>query len=774
MQSQSAALYNHMARKTAAKPEKDAATVAAAGIQARLKEKRRFPTFVPNDTEKVAISYIERRVEEMIDFRTSLGIEKKWKEADEEYVPHELDFGTTRKRFETDQDTGLRSRMVPVGDAAQQWRSAASAPTLLAKIQVALSIIIDNQPEADLVPLLKKYAATVDLAYSLWKRNWSITDAKENLKLIVFDLFKYGWAAQHTFPRTVKYGKQVLVESDTEKPENDKYESRQITWFSDIDRERLDPFRTWIDELTKPYDPYSMNESYFELDFSYDSFMTEFGKYANSKCVKPDSFMLREEDKKKTNRSSPETQDRKRRDVVTVGFFESRTKDLYGIYIPKDKITVYLGPLPNDDGYISLTHTMLMLRRSDLPYGISLWEIIRQNKQLYDKMKNMTMDQLVLSIMKFGFHTGTSTALGDGKIEIVPGQSRQVTSSTGNAKDATQWMEIPGPGEDAWKGMEALSSMMDDDSGITPMLEGADTPGTQTLGELLHRKEAALKRLKTPVDNIAWLIEQDAYLTLSWMSQVYAIPSVQEFSDLSEMVKYEHESDITRSKLFGTPQVSDDGEPVLDPSTGQQHIGAPYQAHYLPQLALHLEDSDGKLKKSKESQFFQVGDQKDKNGEYLPGQIQPSQIKWRGIFKVIPRSIIDSSQELMKAAKMEVFNMIMPLLQFPPELVARPVAQMLKTAEEDPKDWLPDAFIDFLENGPAPKVNTDIPPGGSPPPPGEPGADGMPTPGAGTGSTIQGQTGMTPQETAKVVPGSSMPTIQQLTGGKAGIFKRRL
>jgi len=42
-----------------------------------------------------------------------------------------------------------------------------------------------------------------------------------------------------------------------------------------------------------------------------------------------------------------------------------------------------------------------------------------------------------------------------------------------------------------------------------------------------------------------------------------------------------------------------------------------------------------------------------------------------GIFKVIPRSIVDSSQTLMKAMKMEIFNMIVPLLQLPPELVAR-------------------------------------------------------------------------------------------------------
>lgn len=784
-------------KKAAAKqedPKKDA-SAAAAGIQKRLKKPVIRKTFEPNETEKDVIDYVDRRSEEMIDWRRSLGIEGKWKEADEEYIPHELDFGTTRKRFETDQDTGLRSRMVPVGDVTQQWRSAASAPTLLAKIQTAVGIIIDNQPEGDLVALLKKYQATTDLAYALWKRNWSITNAKENLKLIVFDLFKYGWGAQTTAPRTVKYKKRVLVEADTENPENDKYEEREITWFNDVDRQRLDPFRTWIDELAKPYDPYSMNECYFEYDLSWDAFQVEYGRYPNASYVKPDNAMVRQDDKKKTNRQAPEVQDKKRRDVVTVGIFQSRHKDLFVIWVPKAKIVVYMGPLPNDDGYLSLTHTLLMLRRSDLPYGVSLWEVIRQNKQLYDKMKNMTMDQLVLSIMKFGFHTGTNTALGDGVMSIVPGQSRQVTSSTGNAKDAVNWMEIPGPGADAWKGLEALSSMMDDDSGISPTLEGEVTG--KTLGEILHAKESALKRLKTPLENIAWLIEQDAYVSLSWMSQIYAIPTVMQFSSELELTNYERESDMSRSQLFGTQQQDSNGQPQID-EHGQPVIGGPFQAHYLPQLALHLEDSEGNLKTSKESSFFQLG-----NGS---GQITPSKLKWRGIFKVIPRSIVDSSQELVKASKMEVFNMIMPLLQFPPELVARPIAQMLKVVEEDKDDWLPDTFIAYLDGTTEPgQISAPAPgsaaaaaaqgaQGGQPPPPGtpqqnppggapatppavpaSPGAGAMPSPGMKQGQTIQGATGMTPPQSATVVPGSPMPSIAQLVGGKpGGFFKRGL
>ena len=236
---------------------------AAAGLATRLKKAGPKPTYEPSSVERVATTYIKRRSGDMIDYRKGLGIEQKWREADEEYIPHELDFGTTRKRFETDQDTGLRSRMVPVGDVTQQWRQASSAPTLLAKIQTAVSIICDQQPEAELVALLKKYSATTDLAYSLWKRNWTITEAKEKLKLVIFDLIKYGWAAQRTYPRIVKYDKRVLASKDTENPEKDTYKDKEVLWFNDVDRQRLDPYKTWIDELTQPYDTYSKIIKYF-------------------------------------------------------------------------------------------------------------------------------------------------------------------------------------------------------------------------------------------------------------------------------------------------------------------------------------------------------------------------------------------------------------------------------------------------------------------------------------------------------------------------------
>lgn len=745
-----------MAKKQPAQPapQEKPGHEATAGIQERLKKLSTRPAYKPNETERTVQEYVNRRVTDLIDYRKGLGLEQRWREADEEYIPHELDFGTTRKRFETDQDTGLRSRMVPVGDVTQQWRQASSAPTLLAKLQTAVSIIIDQQPEAELTALVKKYSATSDLAYALWKRNWQISNAKEKLKLIVFDLIKYGWKPQRTYPHKAQYDKNVLTYIDVENPDNNRFDNKNLVWFNDIDRQPLDVYHTWVDELAVPYDPYSTDEVYYELDYSYDKAVVEFGQYDNFKHVNEDAQVIRQDTGKKTNRSQMDEQQRKRKDVVTMGFFESRHKDLYVIKAVKDDVIIYCGPLPNDDGYLSVTHTMWLLRKSNSPYGVSLWEVIRQNKGLYDKMKNMTMDQLVLSIMKFGFFSGTNTAVGDGVMEIVPGQARQLTSSTG--KPEVSWMDIPGPGEESWKGLEYLMKEMDTDSGLVPTLEGEITG--KTLGEILHAKEAALKRIKTPVENIAWLIEQDAYLTLSWMSQVYAVPTVEIFADEMAVHAFNQENQITHMELFGTKQ--QDGS-----------IAGPFEAHYLPQLSLHLEDREGQLVQGKKSKFYQVGT-----------DIQPSQLRWRGIFKVIPRSIVDSSQTLQKAMKMEVFNMLVPLLGQPKELVAKPAAQVLKVNEEDPQDWLPDDWIDFLKNGPQPPQ----------PPPTQQGAPGGPATNAATAAgqpaaapisevnaresgTIQGATGTTAPQAPTIVPGSMSPNIQQLMGGKPqGIFKKSL
>lgn len=699
-----------------------------------LEKKVDVETYTPDGDEKILQTFISKRRDQMQDFRQSTGIEKEWREADIEYIPHELEFGTPRKRFETDQDTGLRSRMVPIGDQSQNWRSNSSAPTLLVKIQTAFSIMIDQNPEAMLTALARKYEDTTQLAYSLWKRNWAITDGKEVLKLFIFDMLKYGWGVGRSYPRKITYKKKILTEYDSENPEKNKYDTKELTWFNDVSRQRLSPYRTWIDEQTKPYDVYSTNDCYYEVNFSYDEAKLQFGHYPNFKFVKPDSRVVYEYESEATPEKEKELSERT--DIVTIGFYENRAKDLYTIWVPKDKIILHNCPLPNDDGYISLWQAPWILRSSDSPYGISIWKIIKQDKELYDKYNNMTADQLVLSIMKFGFHTGTSGVLGDGIINIVPGQSKQIT----NGK--FDWMEIPGPGKDAWDGLGYQKDTIDKNSGITPTIEG-DLTG-KTLGEIQLAREAALKRMKVPLDNIAWAIEQDAYLTLSWMKQVYSTPEVKEFANEGEILAYEKENGVTHSDIFERK----------DTVSGEQ-IGL--TATFLPELSLHIEDRDGKLYESEKSRFFQVG--KD---------LQPEQLNWKGIFKVIPRSILGTSETIMKQTKTEMANMLIPLFTQPPELVKKAAMQLLKINEEDPLDWLPESWL--VEKTPE-EIQAEMPmftpdDGSAPENPGVAHA-------GNNQHTIQNRSGNSPQHAQTVVPNGqvSSTSVSMPSGGMGKMFK---
>lgn len=699
--------------------------------------------------EKSVEKYVAERVKHMQQFRKDLKIEQKWKEADREYIPSEIEF-ETRRRFESNDETGLRSKLVRIKDEDEDWRSKNSDPTLLVKIQTALSIIIDNNPEAVFKPLGRQNENKTALAKVLWERNWNLSGAKEVYKKYIFNKAKYGWAPMRVFPHLIKYDKDVLTEIDSEDPSKNKYDKRTLTWYNDVDREALNPFRTWIDEQTKPYDEYSMSDSYFEKDYTWDQAKVEFDQYGFSKMVPSPNNDLRvtysEDSTPSSSSSGPSNaaaaeELKTRKDIVTIGFFESRLRDLHVIRIPKLNAPLYYCPLPNDDGLLSVYHSLWVLRDAESPYGISLWEMIKQKKGLYDKMQNMTMNQLVLSVMKMAFYTGTNNLTGDGTIKIKPGVMKQMV----NGK--VDWMQIPGPGKESFDGLQFVKNGMDDDSGVTPTLQGSVTG--QTLGETQLAKEAALKRLKVPVDNIAYAIEQDAYLSLSWMGQIYSTPEVKEFATLGEIKDYEMEASVSALEMNPTNG--------FDPNTGAAQ--GPFQTTFLPEMSLPLEKQGDKLVESRTERFFSMG--KD---------IELGDLKWRGIIKVLPKSIVTSSMELIKQGIKETFSIIAPLLAQPPQIFGKAVKWLLLANEQDPKEVLPDAWLAFLEQDHQ-SLFIDAPMMPQPGMPGQPGQmPGIPS----NQSSLQGAAGtspLTPGPTAvpagqintPSAPGSTGAPRQELT-----------
>lgn len=642
----------------------------------KLNEEQKLDNYNPKDYEKEILDFVDSRIVSLKENRKNIlgkNIEDAWKEADSQYIPS---FDAKPKTvlggraFVSDENTGLRSRLVDLSSLSEDWQSKIKQPTLFVKVQTALSIIIDKIPEAFFKPLSKRYEAATKIAYSTWKSSWETDNSTQQVKLFAFNAMKYGWAIGRTYPKIIKRQKEVLISYDTDNPEKNVYETKEITDFNGIHRENLDPYRTWIDEMTVPYDSTSINDWYFEKDYDYDTASLEFESYPNWKYVDKTSTITEETD---INQNKD-----LRKNIITIGFYENKNKDLYCLVVPNQKILLHACPLPNDEGKLSCWHAPWYLRDARTPYGLSLWDIIKENKELLDKMNNMTMDQLVLSIYKMFFYTGTNPMVGEGEIKIVPGKGIQ------NLGGKVDWLEVPGPGQDSFEGLKYVSSNIDDITGITPSLQGEITG--KTLGEILHARESALKRMNVPIDNLAWALSQEAYISLSWIKQIYSVPEVLTFSTQEQLAAYERESGLEPGQITFNPETQD------------------ITASFYKELPLKLEKNKDRLIESKESRFFQIG--KD---------ISYQDFKWEGIIDVIPNSILSVSSELEKQRKLEVFNLVVPLLANPPEIFAKAVKQILNANDEQAEDWLPDDWVQYLVFGKQePLIVDQFPMGGTP------------------------------------------------------------
>ncbi len=666
-------------------------------LDKKAKEEKPKEDYSPEvgSAEKNVLDHLTERIVILKDSKKKIlddiNFEEIMQDADNEYMPKSLREKVDKTgsvMLVQDEVRGLRgSRIVPItGKEGNEWRSDVSEPTLFVKIQTALSILVDQNPEAVFKAMLDRYKSTSAVAKAIWQRSWNIAGSKEMLKLFIFDLAKYGWAIGRTYPRLVERDKEILVELDLDDPSKNKYKKVKIVEFNDIYREKLDPYRTWIDDKANMTDPYSLDDWYFEMDFSKDDFEREFGQYANASLI---TFGQVEVETKEEEPANDET--KKRTDMVTVGFYESKNKDLYAIFAPKQKIVIYFSPLPNDEGMLSCWDAVWNIRDPRTRYGVGLFEIIKNNKVLYDRLDNMDIDQLVLSIYTMLFYSGTNQMSGDGTIVLSPGVAKQ--KLPGSSIDQVK-IDYTG------KGREGAASQMeriDEISGITPTLQG-EVEG-KTLGEVLHAKDSALKRLNIPLGNIGHAIEQDAYLTLSWANQVYSLPEVMEFVDQAELDEYKLETGREPSSMqFETPADEEAGTPA----SGKITADFPRVLELPLEKETMEENREGALIESPESRFFVVGG----TGE---DALPKKSIRWKGKVTVMPQSIVAPSQELERQRKMELYNIVQPVVQtialamaqgqFQVALdTAKPVVQILEIQNEKPENWLPDSVVELLDD----------------------------------------------------------------------------
>ena len=548
------------------------------------------------------------------------------------------------------------------------WQSDVSQPNPFVKIQIALSIMIDQNPEGVFSAASKKFQATSELMRQLYKRSWETANSKQQLKLFVFNLAKYGWACARTYPLRISRKVKNLVEYNQDDPGKSKYEEKEVTEFNDIFRENLDPWNVWIDDMALPDNKFSVRDWSWRKVYALDAFMEEFGVWKLAELVQPGGVTT----DKLSGKDNAAPKSFKEKNLVEVYFYENRLKDLF--LVIANGVPVVVSPLPISDAKglkkLSLWQTYWNLRSATCPLGIGIYEAMRYDQNLIDKVRNMTIDQLVLSIYKMFFYQGTQSLTETGDIKITPGAGKQVLDPKN-----INWLQIPGPGQEAWLGLDRFKKDLDESSGIGDPLLGNVTG--KTAFELAQAKEAALKRLKNPLENITDALNTDAYITVALSQLLYSIPEVYEIVDPALIEDYLKEVG-SDPQLYERDVKTDDEGAVSDV----------FRAKVFPEFPLNLDkDEKGNLIETNETRFFRV---------------KPDSLRWEGVINIKSQSVLGESQQVKKALELEMYNMLIPLIAPRPDPMGNDVGPqtygkvaraLVKLYDKDPRDILPDNWL---------------------------------------------------------------------------------
>lgn len=659
-----------------------------------------------SETQQTDLNFFLLRKQQLMDSRANSGIEKIWKQADADYEPHEL--GAPKKKVLVENERTEVSTYVNLNK--DQWRSKQASNDPYIKIQSAIAILFDRNPEALFDPAARRFEANTILMDKLYHRTWLDTkiNSKAQLRQFIFNLSKYGFSvARRYYRKEMRKDLEVIKEFDV-KSNKFTYEKKDIIDFDDVYFENMRVWDCWIDDMARPDDRYSRRDWMWRK--TYDKFKFEELLKITESTAELSLFSFSSgtevDDTNPVNSNERITSE----DLITVYFYENRQKNKFIIEAGGQLIATT--PIPREDQELSLVDTYWTLRSDESPYGIGINEIMRSNKVLKDRVKNMTMDQVVLSIYKMFFYANSEQIDDEGgeSVSIEPGKGKKVI----DPKNIT-WLDIPGPGRDAYEGLKLIDEDIDQDTGINKTLQGVITG--KTAFEIEQAKEGALKRLSTPLRNIKAALEWDALLCVNLIQMVYSIPRVYKIVDPELIAHYVSEINDDKELYF----VEEDGT---------------FNALDYREFQLSLEQTPDGIISSEEKQFFMV---------------KPSHLDWSGQITIRVESMIEMSKSMERSTKLEMSNILLPLIgqmAAAPQMIQiyiKPVKQILKLYNENPQDWLPDEWLAGAF------MNSMNPMMGQPPAPGQ---------------SDQAQIAP-PQEAQTIVPSSDLTGQTNLSGSVA-------
>lgn len=285
--------------------------------------------------------------------------------------------------------------------------------------------------------------------------------------------------------------------------------------FDGIYRQALDPRRTWVGASVNVYDRWSRGEVVYEIDQSAETFLE---KHEDAKYFQLEYASTVQE----TGLDSTQS-----KDFVVIRYYENPIMNKYCVAC--GNYPIYEGEMPNEDGFGHIMWANCFKNNPNDPYGVGIVELIRGNTEMYDYISRLSAEQVEAEISPLLF--GTNTGVGEMTYRRGPnvinakgqGTSIDVVKTSGNVQQSLIYAD-------------SQKQKIADNTGINDILAGQ--AGEGTLGATVIMKEAALNRLIIPRANILSCLEEDAYITVSWIKQTYSVEKIIEFNSSEEVDRF--------------------------------------------------------------------------------------------------------------------------------------------------------------------------------------------------------------------------------------------
>lgn len=533
------------------------------------------------------------------------------------------------------------------------------------KVQTALGILIDADPNYIMEADNPKYDKTKYFLKALAEKSWRNTNSLGQFKLSVFNSARRGWFIGRTFNRRLLHDARYLKSIDNKGKR--AYETRLVTKLDDISYMNLSNYNAWLDEQTRPEDFFSTRDWMWREIWYIDDLRRTFpiDQFPNMKYVSAGGD-TRENIQGVYSRNSANNKTgisplAMKQGMTELYFYENQYADSF--ILEANGVMIVWEPLPQENKRLSCSYGQWHFRGDDTIYGMGIIEEMENNEELADRIINMDMRQLLATIAPMGFYSGTED-FEDENIRISPGILRR----TMNPKDIN-FLQIPQGNNSGLDKVAWLQERQNANTGITPIIEGGlpDPTGQVTAFQVGVQRESALKRLSLPLKSLQYALKNEFDNRIALIQQTYSDFTVDHLEDEQEIFDY-------------LDEVKQD-----------------------PDFFFIDKDADGKEKfYAKRYRMANINVEKTDDGSYIESEnskffaIKPEMLAFSGFTSVDENSLLTGSKALDQADTLRMVNLLVPMLAGPMQANAKPAKQLITSFDRQPRDWLPQEWLDFL------------------------------------------------------------------------------